>query len=95
MLLAHIDQLRRFPHGPECRLHHVGWLAHERYDCTVGCLARIYVEQLHAFYALYCIRYLTDDVHVATFAEIRYTLYDLLLFCHSEYSIILEVYNYF
>ena len=83
MLLAHIDKLCGFSHRSESSLHHIVRLAHECYDCTISCLAWINIKQFHTFYALYCIRNLTDYVHIATFAEIRYTLYYLLLFCHS------------
>ena len=83
VLLAHINKLCGLAHSSEGSLHHISWLAHEGYDSTVGCLAGVDIKQLHTLNALYRVCYLTDYAHVATFAEIRHTLYNLLHFCHS------------
>ena len=65
MMLAHINELCGLAHRSESSLHHIVGFAHEGHYCTVGCLAGIDIEQFHTFHALYCIRYLTDYVHVA------------------------------
>ena len=83
MMLTHVNKLSGFSHCSECSFHHVIRFANEGYDRAVGCFARIDVKQFHTLHALYCIRNLTDDVHIAAFAEIRHTLYYLLCFCHS------------
>ena len=83
VLLAHINKLCGLAHSPEGCLHHICRLAHEGYDSTVGSLAWVDIKQFHTLDALYCVRYLTDYAHVAAFAEIRHTLYNLLHFCHS------------
>lgn len=83
MMLTHVYKLSGFSHCSECSFHHVIRFANEGYDRAVGCFARIDVKQFHTLHALHCIRNLTDDVHIAAFAEIRHTLYYLLCFCHS------------
>jgi hypothetical protein len=47
MMLAHVDELASTLYALERSLYDSLWTADECNDCTVGCLAWIYVEDLY------------------------------------------------
>ena len=73
MVVAHVDELLRLADAAEGGFQHVGRLAHEGDDRTVGGGTRIHIQQLDALNGFYLVRDLFDDFEVPPLAKIRYT----------------------
>ena len=82
VVLAHVDDLSGLAGSTECSLNDSLRLAHEGHDGAVGRLTGVHVEQLHAFHRFNVIRYLLDNAHVASLAEIGHALDDSFLLSH-------------
>ena len=77
MMLTHVYDFGSSLDGSEGSLADSFWRTHKGHNGTIGCLARIHIEQQNALNTLHGIGYLLDNVQVTTFTEIRYTLYEL------------------
>jgi hypothetical protein len=76
MMLSHVDELASTLYALERGLYDSLWAADKCHDCTVGCLTRIHVQDLHTTGLLNSSYDRIDYFHVAAFTEIRHAFDD-------------------
>jgi hypothetical protein len=72
VMLSHVDEFASTLHALERSLYDSLWAADECHDCTVGRLARINVQNLHATCLLNRSYDSSYYFHIAAFTEIRH-----------------------